>query len=78
MVGARVSSTTSREKATIYLSVSVEFAKDTARYPTPQSTRMWRGRLVTLTMRASNSSRKIDASVLRKSFSSGMVLSSRR
>lgn len=78
MVGARVSSTTSREKATIHLSVSVEFAKYTARYSTPQSTRMWRGSLATMTMRASNSLRKIDASVLRKSFSSGMVLSSRR
>ena len=62
MVGARVSSTTSREKATIHLSVSVEFAKDTARYPTPQSTRMWRGGIATPRMRASNSLRKIDAS----------------
>ena len=77
MVEGRVSSTRSQEKAKIFPSMFVVLVKETARCYMPQRTLTCQGRPSTTTAGERKYSRERDASVSRRYFPSGVMLSSR-
>ena len=78
MMGGKVTSTMSWEKAKVWKYMLAGFVKDTGSQSTPQRTHTWRDGSATNVMRDGIYSRDSKARALRRSFTSGVVSVLRR